>query len=166
MVTQAFDREIRPTLGYPANLVTDQDPLFMSSHFQEWAKSHGINHVAGSTYYPATDGQTEVQNKHIIEAVREKTREGYDWVTASGLVQTELNARYDSSRKQAPFFALYGFNPRLGPSILPHPIPLYTPHKKKHQEVSENLYQAKLKQKEQADKHRRPAPLYYIGDKV
>ena len=122
-VLDIFTKWIRPTIGYPHEIVTDQDPLFMLDLFQEWMVSVGIEHKASTTYHPHTDGALERKNRTIIPIfVAKKLEEGKNWVKAVPDVQLELNLRQSSTRQQSPFYTLLGFQPRTQPPSLPHPI--------------------------------------------
>ena len=45
--------------GYPQAIVSDNGPAFTSQEFQEWCRSHGITHLTGAPYHPATNGAAE-----------------------------------------------------------------------------------------------------------
>ena len=45
--------------GYPHTLVTDNTTTFTSEEFQEWCRLHGIVHLTGAPYHPATNGAAE-----------------------------------------------------------------------------------------------------------
>jgi len=70
--------------------------------------------------------------------------QGINWVKAAPKVQTEVNARLSEPRKNSPFFVIYGFNPKLAASPLPHPIPIYANPTKLHYQLGNNLTEAKL----------------------
>jgi len=55
---------------------------------------------------------------------------------------------------------MYGFNPKLAASPLPHPIPIYTNPTKLHYQLGTNLTEVKLNQITSANKNRRPATPY------
>jgi len=65
-VTNNFETWIKPTIGLPYEIITDQDVLFMSALFQDWANSVGVRHKASSAYHPQTDRASERKNKTII----------------------------------------------------------------------------------------------------
>src|SRR5438445_5804086 len=99
----------------------------MSTAFQDWLSKNGILHKASSAYHPGTDGASERKNKSIIPIFAAKKLEsGMNWVSATPSVQTEVNRRISSSRHKSLFHTMYGFNPKVGPSILTHPIPVYS----------------------------------------
>ena len=47
-----FDTDVVPTIGYSYCIVCDRDTLFMSSHFQSWATSKGIQLQPSTAYNP------------------------------------------------------------------------------------------------------------------
>ena len=49
-VMDILERLIKPTVGLPLSIVSDQDPLFMSGKFQEWLLVNGVRHKVTSTY--------------------------------------------------------------------------------------------------------------------
>ena len=51
--------------------------------------------------------------------------EGDEWITAAPKIQAKVNNRQNKSRGEFRFFTLYGFQPKLPSSELPHPIPIY-----------------------------------------
>ena len=85
---------------------------------------------------------------------------------AASDVPLELNLRHSSTKKQSPFFTLLGFQPRTQPPSLPYSILVYSDPAKIHCHMAENLTSAKHQQIVQANKHRRPAPAYHIGQQV
>ena len=52
--------------------------------------------------------------------------EGDDWITAAPKIQAKVNARQNKSRGESTFFTLYGFQPKLCSSELPHPILIHS----------------------------------------
>ena len=45
--------------GIPAEVVSDNDPRFSSSEFQEFAKEYDFKHVISSPHYPKSNRQVE-----------------------------------------------------------------------------------------------------------
>ena len=58
-VIDIFERVIKPTVGLPLSIVSDQDLLFMSGKFQEWLQVNEVRHEVTSTYHTESDRQTE-----------------------------------------------------------------------------------------------------------
>jgi len=66
--TDTFDTDIASVIGYPYYIVFDQDTLFMSDHFKDWAARKGIMLEPSTACHPQTDGQSEIANKAILQA--------------------------------------------------------------------------------------------------
>jgi len=92
--------------------------------------------------------------------------QGVNWVKAAPKVQTQVNARIREPRKNSPFFLMYGFNPKLAASPLPHLIPIYANSTKLHYQLGKNLTETKLNQITSANKNKRPAIPYKEGELV
>jgi len=60
--TNTFDTHIPSVIGYPYYIVFDQDTLFMSDHFKDWAARKGIMLEPSTACHPQTDGQSEIAN--------------------------------------------------------------------------------------------------------
>ena len=45
--------------GFPHTIVSDNATSFSSGEFQSWCQEHGITHLAGAPYHPATNGAAE-----------------------------------------------------------------------------------------------------------
>jgi len=54
-VIDILEKWIKPTVGLPYEIITDQDVLFMSALFQDWANSVGVRYKASSAYQLQTD---------------------------------------------------------------------------------------------------------------
>ena len=138
----------------------------MSGKFQEWSLVNGVRHKVSSTYHPEADRQSERKNKHISEMFAAAQLEGHNCITAGSKNQANVNARQNKSRAESPFFTLYGFQPKLCSSELPHPIPIYSDPAKRFYQAAEKLTKAEYDQIIQANTHRRVAPDYKINDQV
>ena len=127
---------------------------------------NGIRHKVSTTYHPETDGQTERKNRELAEMFAAHELEGTDWLTAAPKVQTQVNSRISKSRGQSPFFTLYGFQPKVSSTELPHPIPVYSDPAQRHYSAVVKLNSAKHSQIKYANKHRRPAKYHDKGDEL
>ena len=123
-VIDIFERLIKPTIGLPLSIISDQDTLFMSGKLQEWLLVNGVRHKVTSTYHPRSDGQTERKNEEISEMFAAAYLEGDDWITVASKMQAKVNARQNKSSGESPFLTLHGFQPKLCSSELPYSIPI------------------------------------------
>jgi len=164
--TNTFDKHVASVIGYPYYNVFDQDTLFTSDHFKDWAARKGIKLEPCTAYNPQTDGQSEIANKAILQATRACKVEGNEWLHKLSKIQFKLNSRDNTVRQHSPFFSLLGFEAKLGPSSFPYPINPYTPAEVRHLDTSHNLYSSKVKQAKQANKKLSVPPLLSAGQNV
>jgi len=164
--TATFDKDVASVIGYPYYIVFDQDTVFMSDHFRDWAARKGIKLEPSTAYYPQTDGQSECANKAILQAARACKVEGNERLHRLSEIQLKLNFRDNTARQHSPFFSLLGFGAKLGPFSFPYPITPYTPAEKRHLDTSCNRYSSKVRQAKQANKKQSVPPLLSAGQKV
>ena len=87
-VIDIFEKHIKPPIGLPFAIISDQDILFVSAAFQDWIIKNDIRHTVSTTHYPETDGQTEKKNRELTEMFAAHELQGTDWLTAALKVQT------------------------------------------------------------------------------
>ena len=58
--------------GIPQTITTDQDTMFTSGEFEEFATSMGIKLLNSSPYYAQANDQAEASNKGIIKLIKER----------------------------------------------------------------------------------------------
>ena len=112
-VIDIVERHIKRTIGVHFSIVSHQDVVFMSAEFQHWLIKNGLRHIVSTTYHAETDGQTERQNKKLIEIFVAHQLQGTDCLTAAPKVQTQVNSRVSKSRGQSHCFTLYRFQPKV-----------------------------------------------------
>ena len=65
--------------GYPFSLKSDNGPHFVSEEFEAYIRENGIQHVTSPPLWPQANGEVEVQNKSILEALKVAHAEGKRW---------------------------------------------------------------------------------------
>lgn len=131
--------------------------------------SLGTTQNLSSAHHPETDGNTERAHRSLEQVLRAYVQPSHqDWARWLPLVEFSLNNSVSASTTQTPFYATLGFHPDT-PATLIHPKPSvadYISEMKSVQEVViRELELAKARQKEIADRHRRPLT-FQVGDKV
>lgn len=105
----------------PYTITSDRDKIFTSHFWKELFKLWGIKLQLSTAYHPQTYGQTERVNQclemYLRCAVSENPKQWSRWLP---LAEFWYSTTYHSSLGCAPFKAVYGHEPNLGP--LPHPL--------------------------------------------
>ena len=114
-VARIFVREIYRLHGAPASVVSDRDIRFVNSFWDHLSKRLQLSTKMTVAHRPEGDGQTERMN-----AVLEQHLRAYvsylqdDWVDWLPLAEFSANSLFSETTGMSPFFANYGFHPRLG----------------------------------------------------
>nr|GFA50346.1 transposon Ty3-G Gag-Pol polyprotein [Tanacetum cinerariifolium] len=120
------------SLKFPSTVVIDRDNVFISSFWQSLFKLEGAVLCMSSSYYPQTDGQTEVVNRTLEQYLRcftgDKPNKWTEWLPWA---EYSYNTSTRTSIKLMPFQIVYG---RLPPKLVP-----YIRGTTKVQEVNEYL---------------------------
>ncbi|KAD2394245.1 hypothetical protein E3N88_41222 [Mikania micrantha] len=160
-VAQVFLDNVYRLHGCPTSIISDRDPIFLSSFWKEFLALQGVESKLSTAYHPQTDGQTEVVNRCLECYLRCMVMvRPYTWVKWVALAEWWYNTTFHSSLGMTPFEALYGFPPPLHVPYLPRDI--------SDKEVDEvmrdrqattillkhSLLKAQNRMKQQADKHR------------
>ena len=166
MCTESFNVFISSVIGYAREIVCDRDTIFNSIHFRDWCSDHKTKLSLSTAYYPQSDVSTEVANKAIKELAREFKLSGKNWAKEVPNLQQTLNLRNDTARKQSLFFTLFGFEPNINLAELPLAQLQYMAATPRHDKAAKELKKAKQSQATQANKRRKPIPVYPEGTLV
>jgi hypothetical protein len=112
-VTLVFFNSVYKLHGLPSSIVSDRDPVFTSSFWENLFKLSGTTLKLSSSYHSQSDGQTERVNQCLetylrcfVQACPRKCR---DWLPTS---EFWYNTCFHSALGRSPFEALYGRQPR------------------------------------------------------
>lgn len=158
--------------GLPKEIVSDRGPQFVSRFWKHLFTACGTKISLSSAYHPQSDGQTERVNQILEQYLR--CFVDYDqrnWSHLLAHAEFAYNNARHSSTKVSPFYANYGFHPRLdltptsSPSV-PAAEDLATFLNVLHKQLRVNISHAVTRHKHAADRHRTEPPTFQIGDKV
>ncbi|KAG0160695.1 hypothetical protein PDIDSM_8225 [Penicillium digitatum] len=174
-VARLYTRHVWKLHGLPNTVVSDRGPQFVAQFWKHLTKRLRITNLLSTAYHPETDGQTERAN-----AVLEQYLRAYvsylqdDWSEWLLLAEFTANSHYSESTRVSPFYANYGFHPRIGfePSQ-PASHPATRDAEKfatRMQELTEyvraEILSAQARYEEQTNRHRAPARRYRPGQLV
>ena len=172
-VAALFLQHVIRVHGLPETLISDRDPIFTSHFWGRLIELLGIRANKSTPFHPETDGQTERLNSVLEHHLRiycdyQQT----DWANLLPLAEFSYNNSRHSGTTLSPFFANYGFHPRM--SLLPSSPDSATPTADSYvsqlREAQTALQQELLKARKamelSANRRRRPAPNFLPGQKV
>ena len=77
-VIHIFEKHIKPTIGIPFSIDSDQDVLCISAEFQDEMINNGIRYKVSTTYHAETDGHTDRENRELTEMFTAHELKGID----------------------------------------------------------------------------------------
>jgi hypothetical protein len=99
--------------GFPQELISDRDPLFLSNAWQEFAKNSAIELKLSTARHQETDGQSEVTIRSIKDCLRAYSDYGgRNWDDVLPAIEYGLNDSVSTTTGYTPFFLTYGDHPR------------------------------------------------------
>jgi len=159
--------------GVPSDVISDRGSEFVSSFWMSLSKVLDMDLRPSTAYHPQTDGQTERTNQTLETYLR--TYINYqqdDWVDYLPIAEFAYNNSIHSATTLSPFFANYGYHPRLTMS-LDKDVPSAEAHdfsksiSELHDFVRQELTAAQAQYQTPADERRNlNAPEFNEGDKV
>jgi hypothetical protein len=158
--------------GLPNTVISDRGPQFAAAFMKELNKILGIQTKLSTAYHPQTDGQTERMNQELEQYLRLFVdHRQTDWPEWLAIAEFSYNNKFQSSIRVSPFYANYGYNPRMGfeprRKVKVQAVEDFVQRMKNVQaEAEAALHKARDDMKRYADRLRADAPKYQIGDKV
>lgn len=108
-----FVKHVACKFGLPANIVTDRDPRWTSIFWREVAELLKTDMLLASSHHPQHDGQTEIVNRQLETMLRAYVKDDREsWCSWVHLLEHSYNSRVHAATGSAPYFLLYGFEPR------------------------------------------------------
>lgn len=104
--------------GVPTAIISDRDPIFISTFWKELFATMGTKIRLSTAYHPQTDGQTERVNQCIEMFLRcTAGHKPNSWANWLSLAEWWYNTSHHTAIGMSPFQALYSMTP---PSINYH----------------------------------------------
>ncbi|KAM2104972.1 hypothetical protein ACFX1R_015518 [Malus domestica] len=111
-VAQIFTDHIFKLHGMPSSIVSDRDPVFISSFWREFFKLQGSKLCFSSGFHPQTNGQTEVLNRCLETYLRcFCSLQPKQWLKWLPWAEWSYNTSYHSTAKMTPYEVVYGQSP-------------------------------------------------------
>jgi transposase InsO family protein len=173
-LAKLFLKEVVRHHGVPSSIISDRDPRFTSSFWQELWKQLGTRLAMSTAYHPQTDGQTERANRTIEDILRSCVNlKQNDWDEMLPLAEFAYNNSKQVSTGFSPFYLNTGQHPGLPSSSV---APAATNGNATAEEMLERLFSdlkvaeanvsaAQSKQQQYANQHRRESE-FEEGEKV
>jgi deoxyuridine 5'-triphosphate nucleotidohydrolase len=172
-----FLRHVFREHGIPKSIITDRDARFTSRFWQELFRLLGTKLKLSTAHHPQTDGQTERQNRTLLEQLRHYVSEHQDnWSRFLFQAEFAYNTTEQESLGMSPFMCDKGREPVTPLMLLNRHAVVEATKVDAAERLAEKLrdihevttaavQRAQKKQKQQADKRRRDQE-FQVGDMV
>jgi len=105
--------------GYPRSIVSNRDPVFLSSFWRELFRLSGTRLRISTVYHPQIDGQTEVMNRVLKQYLSSFVHlQPTNWFRYLSLAEWSYNTSLHSGSGFTPFEIIYGKPPPVIPRYL------------------------------------------------
>jgi len=139
---------------------------------KELNKMLGIETKLSTVYHPETDGQTERTNQELEQYLRMYVNHRQNnWAEWLATAEFAFNNKIHTATKMSPFQVNCGREPRMGFDIRKkgknEKVEEFVKEmKERHEEAKAALVKSQEEMKRQADRNRKEAEEYRVGDKV
>ena len=158
--------------GIPSDIVSDRGPQFISKVWRSFCSDLGIRVSLSSGYHPQTNGQCERANQAVESTLRclcqDRPR---TWVAELPWIELALNSMTNASTGVSAFEAAFGYQPPLLPSSQDSESPVSVlggvrRARRIWRRVRAAMGRANRRSSLAANRKRRPAPRYRVGQRV
>ena len=156
----------------PESVISDRGPQFVVELMRELNKMLGIETKLSTAYHPETNGQIERTNQELEQYLRMYVNHRQNnWAKWLATVEFAFNNKVHTATKSLPFQVNYGRELKMGFDIRKKgknekAEEFAREMKKRHEEARATLVKSQEEMKRQADRNRKEAEEYRVGDKV
>ena len=158
--------------GLPLDVVSDRGPQFSSRFWRAFCSILGASTSLSSGFHPQSNGQTERVNQDLEVVLRCLVSDNpSSWCSQLAWVEYSHNSLPSSSTGLSPFECALGYQPPLFPEQekeveVPSAQDFVRRCRRTWRKARSALLQTAARNRKEADRHRRPAPLYQLGQEV
>jgi hypothetical protein len=171
--------------GFPKEIICDRDPKFRAAFTQTFMEMCGVELKMSTSFHPQTDGQTERTNRTLEQYLRCFIDvDMLDWEEWLPLAEFSMNNAWQETIQCTPFEMNFGQHPRTPLDLNPDIAGAdggSTGHLRSREPKAERLKakidrllkkarssyeQARSRQKQFADNHRRKEDTFSVGSRV
>ncbi|GMF48637.1 unnamed protein product [Phytophthora fragariaefolia] len=172
-IAQLFCSSYQKLHGLPRTIVSDRDVKFTSKLWSGIMQLQDTQLRLSSAFQPATDGQSEVTNKFVLEFLRHFIGPHQtDWGHYVHFAEFAYNSRPHASIDMSPFEADLGYQPRSvldltipQQNVLPAAVSFVDHQRSLLLEVQDAMARAQQRMSTAFDRNRRHQS-FAVGDKV
>jgi len=171
-LAKLFRDNIRKLHGLPESVILDRGLQFAAGLTKELNKMLGIETKLSMAYHLETNGQTERMNQELEQYLRMYVNHRQNnWAEWLAMAEFAFNNKVHAATKMSPFQINYGREPRMGFDIRKKgknekAEEFAREMKERHEEARAALVKSQEEMKRQADRSRKEAEEYRVGDKV
>jgi hypothetical protein len=172
---EVFVNSVVLRYGVPRVIVSDRDPRFTAQFMRTVVDMLGTKQALSTAFHPQTDGQTEVMNRVLEQYLRHYvSARCKDWDAYLPCAMFAINNSRSSATGMTPYYLNYGRHPRTPlrdwQTVISGKVPSAVEFRKRIADALAHaaacLVQAQQRMKASADRRRRPAPEYAVGQEV
>ena len=171
-LVRLFRDNVWKLYGLPESVISDRGPQFVAGVIKELNKMLGIETKLSTAYHPETDGQTERTNQELEQYLRMYINHRQNnWAEWLATAEFAFNNKVYTATRSSPFQVNYGRELRMGFDIRKKgknkkAEEFVREMKERHEETRAALVKSQEKMKRQADRSRKEAEEYRVGNKV
>ena len=171
-LAKLFRNNVWKLYGLPESVISDRGPQFAVGMIKKLNKMLGIETKLSMAYHPETDGQTERTNQELEQYLRMYVNHRQNnWAEWLEMMEFAFNNKVHTVMKMSLFQVNYKREPRIGFDIRKKEKnekaeEFVKEMKERHEEARVALVKVQEEMKRQADRSRKEAEEYRVGDKV